>query len=144
MAVDKVKGTQLYIKVGNGATPTETFTHPCLINGNRGVQFQSSTNDIVIPDCDNPDDPAFVEVLKDALSMMVDGAGKLDRAAVSSYTDWWKSKDTKNVQVWLGTHGYWQAAMHLANFAITGARNEYCEATVQLKSSGTVSGYTTA
>lgn len=142
MSIDKVKGTQLYIKVGNGASPTETFTHPCLINTKRGIKFQSSTNKIVMPDCDNPDDPAWTEAIKDALSAMIDGAGKLDRAAVASYDAWFRSKDTKNVQVWLGTVGYWQGAFHLTNWEISGDRNDYCDATVSLESSGALSAWT--
>src|SRR5690606_30459482 len=105
-----VKGTQLFIKVGDGASP-EVFTHPCLINAERGIAFRSTTGDIVGPGCNSPDDPAWRELVKDALSAGVTGAGILDNVllTIRAYTTWWKGDTAKNVQVWLGTVGYWQA-----------------------------------
>jgi hypothetical protein len=41
-AITTLRGTQLYIKVGNGADP-EVFAHPCLINTKRGIKFTSSS-----------------------------------------------------------------------------------------------------
>lgn len=135
-AVSKLRGTQLYIKIGDAATP-EVFSHPCLINTKRGIKFTSSANKVITPDCDNPDDPAWVEVIKDALSASIDGAGKLDNkaATITAYDAWFRSKDTKNVQVWLGTLGYWQGAFQLTDWEITGDRGDNCDASIKLESS---------
>lgn len=139
---DTIKGTQLYIKISDGASP-EVFTHPCLINSDRGVTFRSNTNDIVVPDCDNPDDPAWRELVKDALSAGVTGAGVLDNklATIQSYTAWWKSDDAKNVQVWLGTLGYWQAPFKLTEWEVTGARNDKAQVSITLESDGEVADF---
>lgn len=141
MAIDKVRGTQLYIKVGNGATP-EVFAHPCLINTKRGIKFSSSTNKAIIPDCDNPDDPAWTEAIKDALSAAIDGAGKLDATAVPTFDAWFRSPNAKNVQVWLGTKGYWQGAFQLTGWEISGDRNDYAEASITLESAGVLGAWT--
>lgn len=137
-----IKGTQLYIKIGDGASP-EVFTHPCLINSERGVTFRSNTSDIVVPDCENPEDPAFRELVKDALSMGVTGAGILDNllTTIQTYTTWWKSDDAKNVQVWLGTVGYWQVAMKLTEFEVTGERNNKAQVAITLESDGVVADF---
>jgi predicted secreted protein len=142
-AISKIRGTQLYIKVGNGAEP-EVFAHPCLINTKRGIQFQSSTNKIIVPDCDNPDDPAWSEAVKDALSATINGAGTLDVAAVAEYDDWFRNPESKQVQVWLAALGHWQGGFHLTNFEITGDRGSLAEATITLESDGIIPAFVPA
>lgn len=140
MAIEPVRGTALYIKIGNGADP-EVFTHPCLINTKRGIKFTSSTNKVIIPDCNNVDDPAWTLVLKDGLSASIDGAGKLDAAAVPEYDAWFRSPESKNVQVWLGTKGYWPGAFQLTAWDVSGDRNDYADATVTMDSDGALGAF---
>lgn len=132
-----IKGTQLYIKVGDGASP-EVFTHPCLINSERGVTFRSATNDIIVPDCATPDDPAFRQLVKDALSAGVTGAGVLDTTSIATYDTWWRGDTAKNVQVWLGTVGYWEMPMKLTEWEVTGERNNKAQVSLTLESDGVV------
>lgn len=141
--ISKIRGTQLYIKVGNGADP-EVFTHPCLINTKRGIQFQSSTNKIITPDCEAPDDPAWTEAIKDALSASINGAGTLDTSAVADYDAWFRSPDAKNVQVWIGALGHWEGEFHLTNFEITGDRGGLAETTIALESAGIIAPFVAA
>lgn len=141
LPADKLQGTHVYIKVGDGATP-EVFTHPCLINTKRGVKFNSSTQKDIVPDCANPDDPAWESCFVDGLNITVDGAGKLDVSAVATYDGWWQSGAAKNVQIWLGTIGYWQVAMKLPTWSIDGDRNKYAEATLSMTSDGAGSVWT--
>lgn len=136
-AITKLKGTALYIKIGNAASP-EVFTHPCLINTKRGIKFTSKTNEVIIPDCDNPDDPAWTTAIKDGLKATIDGAGMIDNvlATIQFYDLWYRDPDPKNVQVWLGTVGRWPGAFHLTNWDITGERNNYAEVSLTLESDG--------
>lgn len=142
-AIQKIRGTQLYIKVSNGADP-EVFTHPCLINTKRGIQFQSSTNKAIVPDCENPDDPAWSEAVKDALSALINGAGTLDTSDVAGYDAWFRSPEPKNVQVWLGQMGHWDGAFHLTNFEITGDRGGLAETSISLESAGVIAPFVVA
>lgn len=141
-AISALRGTQLYIKISDGNSP-ETFAHPCLINTKRGIKFASSTNKVIVPDCDNPEDPAWQQAIKDALSASIDGAGVLDNksATITAYDSWFTGKDSKNVQVWLGTMGYWAGAFQLTGWEITGDRNANCEATVTLESDGPLAAF---
>lgn len=143
-AIAKLRGTQLYIKVGDGASP-ETFAHPCLINTKRGIKFASSTNKVIVPDCDNPDDPAWSEAIKDALSATIDGAGVLDNkpATITFYDNWFRSPTSKNVQVWLGAVGYFQGAFHLTGWEANGDRNANAEAALTLESDGPIAPFVT-
>lgn len=54
-----------YIELGDGATPTEVFTKVC---GFTEIQmtFEKELNDTVVPDCDDPDAPAWTQ--RDAVS----------------------------------------------------------------------------
>jgi predicted secreted protein len=141
-AITKLRGTQLYIKVSNG---DGTYSHPCLINTKRGLKFSSSTNKSIIPDCDNPDDPAWQEAIKDALSASIDGSGKLDNkaATITFYDTWFRSPDAKTVQVWLGTVGYWQGDFQLTGWEVTGDRNDNADASVTLESDGELAAFVT-
>lgn len=140
-----LRGSALYIKVGDGASP-EVFAHPCLINTKRGIQFQSSTNKIIVPDCDNPDDPAWTEAVKDSLSATINGAGTLDNdvEVITFYDSWLRDPDPRNVQVWLGTVGYWAGAFNLTNFEIGGDRGVLADVTIALESAGLVDPFAAA
>lgn len=142
MTIATIRGTQLLIKVSDGASPP-VFTHPCLINAKRGFKLAVSSNKIVVPDCDNPDDPAWQEVIKDVLSASIDGAGKLDTADIADYHAWLISKDPKNIQIWLGDVGHWAGAFHLTSFDVSGDRGALAECTLALESDGIVT-YTAA
>ena len=96
-AVPRVTGSKLLVKIGDGADP-EVFTADCLINTSRGIQFQSDTNEFIMPDCDNPDDPAWKSVTKDGLSATISGAGMLYTASVSDWWNWYKGDIGKNIQ----------------------------------------------
>jgi predicted secreted protein len=139
-AISTIRGSQLLIKVGNGASP-EVFSHPCLINTARGIQFQSNNNKIITPDCDNPDDPAWTEVVKDGLSATITGAGTLDTASVAAYDTWYVSPLSKNVQVWLGAVGHWPGAFLLTQWGITGDRGNKAQVSLTLESDGALGAY---
>lgn len=138
-----LRGSALYIKVSDGASP-EVFTHPCLINTKRGIQFQSSTNKIIVPDCDNPDDPAWTDAVKDSLSATINGAGTLDNkvAVINFYDAWLRDSDPRNVEVWLGTLGYWAGGFNLTSFEVNGDRGVLADVAISLESAGLVAAFT--
>src|SRR5690242_15265560 len=115
MALAPIKGTQLFIKVGDAGSP-EVFTHPCLINTRRGVQFRSSANKVIVPDCANPDDPAWEQCFKDNLGCTITGAGTMNTGDASVYSTWFNSDTAKNVQIWLGAVGKFAGAFKLTGW----------------------------
>lgn len=133
MTIETIKGTGLVIKVGDGASP-EVFTAKCLINAKRGIKFAASSNKIVVPDCDNPDDPAWQEVVKDALSCSIDGAGKLNTSDVDEFHNWLISPNPKNCEIYLGAQKKWSGAFHCTSFEANGDRGQYAECAIALES----------
>jgi predicted secreted protein len=142
-AVKTLNGEKLLVQIGDGASPSETFTHDCLINTERGIAFSADTQEFVVPDCLAPEDPAWKEVTKDGLSASINGAGMLHTSSVETWFNWFKSSDTKNVRVKVDVAGadgggYWQGAFHLTSFEITGNRKEKSTVSVTLMSNGPV------
>lgn len=132
------RGNALYIKVET-APASGVFAHPCLINAGRGVKFTTQTNKILVPDCNNPDDVIWTDCIKFGASCAVNGAGKNDNSSVAAYFAWLASKDPKNVQVWLGTFGYWAGLFHLTSYDVTGEDiNDYVQNTIALESHGVI------
>jgi hypothetical protein len=142
-AVKTLAGESLLIQIGDGATPTETFTHDCLINTDRGISFSSDVTDVIVPDCDDPEAPAFKQRFIDGLSGDVSGAGILHTASVETWFNWFVSGDSKNVRVNQNVAGalgggYFAAAYKLASFSISGARKNLSTCEVSLVSTGAV------
>lgn len=140
--VKAINGTKLLIQIGNGATP-EVFTHDCLVNTDRGIAFSSDENRQVIPDCDNPDAPAWSVLNKDGLQAQITGSGMLHTASTEEWFNWFNSDTAKNIRVVVDTSGadgggYWSLKAKLTGFEVTGSRNEKATATVTIGSDGPV------
>jgi len=142
--VKAMNGTSLLVQIGDGATPTEAFAHDCLINTERGIQFQSETNRQVIPDCDAPDSAAWSVVNKDSFSATITGSGMLHTPSIKDWADWFASDDAKNVRVLLNGvtlvngGGHWAGSFKLTGWEVTGTRNEKATVSVTLESDGVV------
>lgn len=141
--VKTINGSQLLVQIGDGASPSETFTHDCLINTSRGIAFSADTNEFVVPDCLDPDAPAWKELTKDGLSAQITGAGVVHTSSIESWFDWFTSANTKNIRVKVNVAGadgggYWQGAFHLTAFEVSGDRKAKAEVSVTLVSSGPV------
>lgn len=138
--VDTLKGSQILIQIGDGGAPTEVFAHPCLINAERGIEFSSSTTSQVIPDCDNPDDPAWEQIEKDGLAATINGSGMLHLGSVEEFDAWYNSNDAKNVKVKLNKAGgsTWTGPFKLTGWQIGDNRNDKATASITLRGTGKV------
>lgn len=141
-AVKHARGVSLLIKVGYGASP-EVFSIFCSINAARGISFSSTTNDFVLPDCDNPDQLAWVVREKDGLTATINGAGLLNTPDVQTFFDWFKSADSRNVKVVVDVPSVdggviFSGAFHLTEFEITGDRGAKMESSLTLVSDGPI------
>lgn len=141
--VKSLNGTKLLVQISDGASP-EVFAHDCLINTERGIAFASETNRQVIPDCDDPDSPAWSVITKDGLTATITGAGMLHTGSVEDWNTWFNSDDAKNIRVLLNGvtlangGGHWAGAFKLTGWEITGSRNEKATVSVTLESDGVV------
>lgn len=128
-----IEGEKLLIQIGDGGAP-EVFAHPCLINTTRAVSFSTNVTETEVPDCANPAAPAKIVRKAKSIDFTVSGAGKVDKASVLAYLNWWTSgaaKNAKIVQNETGANGGFTGtgALILKDFALTGERGDYQEFT---------------
>jgi hypothetical protein len=122
-------GAKLLIKIGNGATPTEIFSHPCMFNADRGISFTSDTQESVVPDCASPESPGWKEIVKDGLSMTVTCGGLLHTTDFEEWFNWASGDTAKNVEVQLNIAGAdgggkLTGKVKVTAFSISGSRKD--------------------
>lgn len=115
------------ILIGDGADP-EVFAPFCGFTAlNMVVNIESNTTNI--PDCDDPDLPAWLGIDEVSKQMVLGGNGVLDTDAVQIEEDWILQGGKRNVR-WLrsGTAGngggYFQAPGLLTTYEQTGERGQ--------------------
>jgi len=136
------RGTKLLIKVGDGGSP-EAFTHNCSINAARSFQLQAQTNDVNVPDCDDPDLMAWIESEKVSLKATIQGAGVCNTPDIEFFFGWVSDSDTKNVKVVVDVPGadggiIFSGAFHCTDFQLSGDRGQKTNFTMTAGSSGEV------
>ena len=134
-----ITGDQILIQIGDGASP-EVFSHPCLINTDRGIQWSANVISELVPDCADPSAPAWNSTEVDGLGASISGAGMYDLASEAMFYAWFISGDSKNVKVKTGTTGgsTYTGAFKLTEFGVSGARKTRATASVSLVSTGVV------
>lgn len=137
-----VRGTKILVKIGDGGSP-EAFTHNCSVNGARSFQLTSQTNDVNVPDCDDPDLMAWIESEKVSLGATVSGAGILNSPDTEFFYNYAKSPDAKNCRIVVDVAGadgggYFAGAFLCTDFQINGDRGNKALIQITLKSTGEV------
>lgn len=129
MAPPKVmNGAKLLIQVDDGTWAN--FVHYCAINTERGIVFGSSPITELLPDCTNPEDPAWETASAEGLNAVVNGAGILDTASIDFFWTWYKSGSERAVRVGLpgvaaaDGGGYWYGNAIITEFAIRAGGNK--------------------
>lgn len=117
-----LRWTKLSIWPGDGASPEDFTSKVCgLIS--KGFSLTAQTSDSVVPDCDDPDLPAWTERVVRALSGGVTGAGLMAEETFAFWRDWFLAGTSKNVRIVVDlatTPGYFACAMVLTKFDLTG------------------------
>lgn len=123
-----LKFNQQLLMIGDGADPTEGFTAPCGFESlNLSVNIETSTTNI--PDCDDPDLPAWLASDEVSKQMVISGEGVLDTDANQMWREWLLAGGEKNIR-WLtkGTlangGGYWEAPAILSTYEEAGQRGQ--------------------
>lgn len=133
------KGTKLLILFGDGATP-EVFSKICALTA-KGINFQSNTNEYFVPDCDNPDDPAWREMTKAGRFADISGSGILDMAALTRIQAAYDNENAVNLRVQLAVTpngGYWSGPFMVNGFNVTGNDGELVQVELTIASAGPV------
>lgn len=95
-----LKPGQMIIQLGDGGSP-EVFSAPCGFT-TKGFTRSKSLNEVLIPDCDDPDAPVVVARDVASISFAVTGEGVLAGEAVATWDTFFNSTSSRNVRVHLG------------------------------------------
>ncbi len=133
-----ISAAKLSIWVGNGESP-EVFAAPCGLT-TRGIKFSADSNSIVVPDCNDPDLPAWIERVVRSLSVTINGSGVLAKEALQTWREWFLSGAPLNVRVVLDGvgWGYFSGSFILSSFEVTGEIGNKVQTTIQADSDGPV------
>ena len=136
-----VKGTKVRLLKGDGAEP-EVFSKFCGLTA-KSINFQTNTNETFVPDCDDPDAPAWRELAKSGRYVSMSGSGLLDMNALDEYQAAYDNDGTDNYRFEIAVPalqhgGHWLGAFMLTNFTVTGNDGEHATVEIALESSGEV------
>lgn len=131
------KGNQILVKVSDGGDP-ETFAHPCMINTDRSFTLQAETQNQFIPDCDDPDAPAWRIVDKTGHSATVTGSGIIHKPDMAAFDDWVLASEPINCEVEVGGSGgrKYTGQFHCTSLEWTGSGKETATCSITLEQTG--------
>ena len=131
--------SRLLIKLEDPANPGY-FIAPCGIT-TKSFNRSAEVNEFNVRDCNDPDEPGWVERVKRALSSEISGSGLLAKEVLDLYEGAFTSRDPINVQVVLdypvGPRTY-QGAYQLSGLNIGAPEDELVNVELTLQSSGPV------
>lgn len=131
-------GTKLLILVGNGASP-EVFAEPCGLT-TRNFDLGASTNTTLIPDCADPEAPAWEAKDVSSLSATISGAGVMAVESFDTWNDWFMSALSKSIQVKLDSSdlGHWLGTFIISSLKYGGQRGQKVTIDLTLVNDGAV------
>ena len=137
------RASQLLLKLGDGADP-EVFTAPCGLNS-KGINFSKEMNDTPVPDCDDPDAPAWTERAVTTLSAAVSGDGILSMGDLDDWIAFNESTISRSAQITIVVDapnatlgGTWEGKFLMSSFEVTGELGNKIQLAIELQSDGPV------
>lgn len=137
---DIIRGTYFVLAMGNGETPTETFTGLCGISTRTFTQ-QANTNDQFTRDCAEPENVPVRRLIVTGKQWSLSGEGSLNRSQLEDIQAAWGA--IKNYRFYYTEpaddevfRGYWEGAAILTNITITGGDEEFATISLQIESDG--------
>lgn len=133
------------VQLGKTTGGTTTYTSPCGFT-QKALQFSKDLNDVQIPDCDDPDEVAWLGRDVASLSAQVTGEGVLAQEAVDDWLTAVESIDSIPIKIILEfplKTITWTGNMHLSEFNVQGNLGERVTANVTLQSDGELVRVTT-
>lgn len=125
------------VKLGDGASP-EVFTAPCGFTS-KSLALSKNLTDINLPDCDDPDAPAWVGRDVQSLTASITGEGVMAAESVETWMAAFESTDSVSVKVEielpLTTYTY-TGAMHLSSLTFGAEQGGRVTANVEMQSDG--------
>jgi hypothetical protein len=113
------------------------YLAPCGLT-TKGFNQTASTQETTVPDCDNPDAPAYVERAVDTISTEISGSGVLAEEAFDIWQAWFDSARAKSVRIYpMGaSNGFYGGQFILSAFNMQVQRGQKVPVDVTMVSDG--------
>lgn len=114
---------QLLILLGDGATPTEGFAHPCGAN-TRSIRLINNTGEELLLDCTDPlGAQATINRYLESQDSSLSISGKVASESLAAWRAWADDGGSKNIKAEVHSGGalvgYWDLPALLTEFEIT-------------------------
>lgn len=137
---DIIRGTYFVLAMGDGQSPTETFTALCGIS-TRTFTDQINTNDQFTRDCADPEDAPIRHLIRTGRQWSLSGEGSLNRDQLDTMIA--AQGVTKNYRFYYTEpaddevfRGYWQGPAMLVNTTVNGNDDNFATISLQIESDG--------
>lgn len=133
--------SKLIVMIQDPDTPA-AYIAPCGLT-TRGINFTKETNDVNVPDCDDPDAPSWLERGVVSISGTITGEGVLAVEAFELWRDTFLSTDSKPMRMLVDTDsavtgGHFSGNFHMTTFNLTGEPGEKIGVEVEFISDGEI------
>jgi len=141
-----IPGTKLLILIGAGGDSPQgspdVFTEPCGLT-TKNFDLNAATNTTLIPDCQNPDLPAWEAKDVNSLSAEVTGTGVMAVESFHTWLDWFLGATERSARIQLVSPaslplslGYFQGSFILSKLTYGGVRGQKVTIDVTLSNNG--------
>lgn len=133
-------GSTVAIFLEDPAAPG-TFLRPCGLTSHT-VTFSKQTNEVLVPDCSDPELPAWIERGVEGLDFNVTGNGILAAEAVDAWWDAFNITESIPARIYIGkptdiVNGrFWEGNLHITSLEIGGERGGKATASLTAVSDG--------
>lgn len=134
-----IKFGKMVVKLGDGAA-VEVFAAPCGFVS-KALNLSKNINETNIPDCDDPDAPAWVGRDVQSLTWNVTGQGVLAKEAFPTWQSFFNSTTSRNVRIEITFPGLpivYAGAAHLETFEISADLGNRVQLNIVLQGDGTL------
>lgn|SRR5688572_521162 len=125
------------VLLGDGASP-ETFAAPCGFTS-KSLTLTKNLQEVNLPDCDDPDAPAWVGRDVQSLSAAINGEGVLAAESAPAWFEAYEATDSVSVKIEIEftdiTYVY-TGLMHIAEMALGAEQGGRVTNNVQMQSDG--------
>lgn len=131
------KGGNLRVMLGAGTSPI-VYTAPCGFTS-RSLTLTKGLEEILIPDCDDPDAVSWQGRDATSLSMAVSGEGLMAQESVETWLDAWESVDSVPVRIEMQFPTKtiaWVGLMHIESIEAGGENGRRVTKSISMQSDG--------
>lgn len=137
---ETVRFGKFFVRISDGGEPP-VFTAPCGFTS-KSFSRSKTLNEVQVPDCDDPDAPAWNERDVQSMSASISGDGVLAKSAIPVWEEALATTESVECEVELlyanGDSDIYTGLFHVESFDITGSLGERVQVSVSMQSDGEI------